>query len=172
MNISQMPAKISALRECLTTLGAAEGPLVGVFAEMVTKVATLSEDTLAVLEVALEELLNSFGHWVVDFDSLMPLMRLLLWRFQVFECFAHFLQTIPRHAVFVNVYGFCIIIVLGQRFGNVNVFLNAFNLKVKAVNNFISFKDFHFQLPSLLIILFLVNLSSCFHKVRIAFINN
>ena len=56
---------------------------IGVFAEMVTKVATLPEDTLAVLEVALEELLNSFGHWVVDFDSLMPLMGLILWRFQV-----------------------------------------------------------------------------------------
>jgi hypothetical protein len=172
MNISQMPAKISALRECLTTLWAAEGPLVGVFTEMITKVATLLEDTLAVLEVALEELLNSFGYWVVDFDSLMPLMGLILWRFQVFECFAHFLQTILRHAVFVNFYEICIIIVLGKRFGNYNVFLSAFNLKVKAVDNLISFKDFHFQLPSLYIILFLVNLSSCFHKVRIAFINN
>ena len=67
MNISQMPAKISALRECLTTLWAAEGPLVGVFTEMITKVATLPEDTLAVLKLHLKNCLTLLviGLWTL-----------------------------------------------------------------------------------------------------------
>ena len=48
-----------------------------VLAEVVAEVAALPEDTVASIEVALEELLDSLRGRVMDFDSLVPLARVI-----------------------------------------------------------------------------------------------
>lgn len=73
MHILQVSSEVPTLSECLLTIAAQEWPLTGMLSKVVTKVATLLEDTPAIGVHALEIQLDTLCLWVPYFDGLVPI---------------------------------------------------------------------------------------------------
>jgi len=71
MDVFQMTTQITALGKRLGTKAALERPLLGVLAEVVTKVAAFAEDRVATLILAAEVDLAAL--FIVNFNDIVPL---------------------------------------------------------------------------------------------------
>ena len=74
MHIFEVAPQVSTLREGLVALGAVEGSLTCVFAEVVAQIAAFLEDTFAATVHALEIEFDALRHLMFDLDGLMPLL--------------------------------------------------------------------------------------------------
>jgi len=82
VHILEMAAQVTGLREGLLALGAGEGALARVLAEVVPQVAALFKDAVAAAVSALEVKLHAQGLWVPHLDGLVPVAGNSLKRFR------------------------------------------------------------------------------------------
>lgn len=75
VDVLEVSAQVSALREGLLAESAGEGSLACVLAEVVSEVAALFENTVAAWILAFEEQLDAVSLLVLHLDSLVPLSR-------------------------------------------------------------------------------------------------
>ena len=74
MDILHVPAKIATLRERFATLWALKRSLTCMLSEMVSKIATFLEDTIASLVLTFEEQFDTLSLFIFYLDGFVPII--------------------------------------------------------------------------------------------------